>query len=681
MNALISVHKSGFTWMCEGESNHGLFHAKRAHDFDIGNSNSVQSGVRLSYSPKCDRICSPYDMCLQENSAIKPSTTPSSADSPLNKPNSYSSGSEDPLIWIKKKQSMYSEFSLQNTLRNVIASTVDLAYTDQLECDASCKPNEIASALHLLPPAGSVSCDHSDRLTGSTADSTPVNHLVEARSSSSSLHGISIQSFSTAVSPSSQPEQINSEKYAHVKKPLNAFMLFMKEKRAQVMAECTLKESAAINQILGRKWHALSREEQAKYYSLARIEKELHQQLYPGWSARDNYACQAKRRKKRAARESVRYGTKKSDISDLDTQCMTSHSYGILHNGDRTGSQHVVPRRSSYVPTWPQNYSVSSLCFEGQAKYSSSDQYSGCYEPCYEKKDAQFTPQSISTRSFVVSPNLEVKTRCYLSPDKPQLLAPLCMDQSIQAPSNFLATSFLKHYCGDQATAMRFPAANSKELDAINVDCLFICSLHSFTSRTISASDELTKVNQSPNSLGEQFVNRPNTWEVGGRSGVYHQDVEKPNMLWSHMPMHSAPPPVPDLLQSARCPIVYHHFGATTPTSASSPRWAGHGDPDQDLDRSAAHDRLESPQRVVTGEVKADNWLLPNCRRIYQQSIRAAQACMCESVEQNFASDNFHCELTQTNRDKRTPRDSSPPMNPQQSSPLNVSDQADIVSS
>lgn len=39
----------------------------------------------------------------------------------------------------------------------------------------------------------------------------------------------------------------------YVKKPLNAFMLFMKEKRQRVIEECTLKESAAINQILGRK--------------------------------------------------------------------------------------------------------------------------------------------------------------------------------------------------------------------------------------------------------------------------------------------------------------------------------------------------------------------------------------------------------------------------------------------
>uniref|UniRef100_A0A8C1TYI0 Lymphoid enhancer-binding factor 1 n=1 Tax=Cyprinus carpio TaxID=7962 RepID=A0A8C1TYI0_CYPCA len=89
----------------------------------------------------------------------------------------------------------------------------------------------------------------------------------------------------------SQHEQRKEQepKRPHIKKPLNAFMLYMKEMRANVVAECTLKESAAINQILGRRWHALSREEQAKYYELARKERQLHMQLYPGWSARDNY--------------------------------------------------------------------------------------------------------------------------------------------------------------------------------------------------------------------------------------------------------------------------------------------------------------------------------------------------------------------------------------------------------
>ncbi|KAJ8286769.1 hypothetical protein GJAV_G00043090 [Gymnothorax javanicus] len=87
------------------------------------------------------------------------------------------------------------------------------------------------------------------------------------------------------------------ERKPHIKKPLNAFMLYMKEMRAKVVAECTLKESAAINQILGRRWHSLTREEQAKYYDLARKERQLHSQLYPGWSARDNYGKRKKRKR------------------------------------------------------------------------------------------------------------------------------------------------------------------------------------------------------------------------------------------------------------------------------------------------------------------------------------------------------------------------------------------------
>ncbi|UYV67002.1 hypothetical protein LAZ67_4003628, partial [Cordylochernes scorpioides] len=95
------------------------------------------------------------------------------------------------------------------------------------------------------------------------------------------------------------PDKKPNQGQHHIKKPLNAFMLYMKEQRAKVVAECTLKESAAINQILGRKWHGLSREEQSKYYDMARKERQLHMQLYPGWTARDNYTPHQKKKKKR----------------------------------------------------------------------------------------------------------------------------------------------------------------------------------------------------------------------------------------------------------------------------------------------------------------------------------------------------------------------------------------------
>nr|XP_040567426.1 lymphoid enhancer-binding factor 1-like [Lepeophtheirus salmonis] len=135
------------------------------------------------------------------------------------------------------------------------------------------------------------------------------NHSSNSRSlcpnssSSSSSNRSNKKTTSSGSSGSSNSSSSSSSSSAssktHIKKPLNAFMLYMKEMRPTIVAECTLKESAAINQILGRRWHGLSREEQAKYYESARKERQLHMQMYPGWSARDNYAQNKKKKRKR----------------------------------------------------------------------------------------------------------------------------------------------------------------------------------------------------------------------------------------------------------------------------------------------------------------------------------------------------------------------------------------------
>ncbi|CAC5402279.1 TCF7L2 [Mytilus coruscus] len=140
------------------------------------------------------------------------------------------------------------------------------------------------------------------------------------------------------------PEETAAQKKKnHIKKPLNAFMLFMKEQRAKVVAECTLKESAAINQILGRKWHALDRSEQAKYYEMARKEKELHLQLYPGWSARDNYAVHTKKKRKK---KDIHGGEKDMWVTDCSSAKKCRARYGVEQQ-----NQWCKPCRSSLEQT------------------------------------------------------------------------------------------------------------------------------------------------------------------------------------------------------------------------------------------------------------------------------------------------------------------------------------------
>ncbi|XP_078740609.1 transcription factor 7-like 2, partial [Lampetra fluviatilis] len=116
-----------------------------------------------------------------------------------------------------------------------------------------------------------------------------------------------------------QQQQPPTHQRCHVKKPLNAFMLYMKETRGRVIAECTLKESAAINQILGRRWHALTRDQQARYYELARKERQLHMQLHPGWSARDNYGKRKKRKRER----------QHGEIADINAPKKCRARYGL----------------------------------------------------------------------------------------------------------------------------------------------------------------------------------------------------------------------------------------------------------------------------------------------------------------------------------------------------------------
>ena len=53
---------------------------------------------------------------------------------------------------------------------------------------------------------------------------------------------------------------------------------------------------------LHTQWHSLTRDEQAKYYEKARQERQLHMELYPGWSARDNYGYGAKKKKRKKER-------------------------------------------------------------------------------------------------------------------------------------------------------------------------------------------------------------------------------------------------------------------------------------------------------------------------------------------------------------------------------------------
>ncbi|XP_051929147.1 transcription factor 7-like 1-B [Hippocampus zosterae] len=91
----------------------------------------------------------------------------------------------------------------------------------------------------------------------------------------------------------------NSDKQ-YIKKPPNAFMLFLKEQRPLIQAEIINsgthpKDSATVNKILGMMWKSLAPNEKEKYFNESERLNEIHSKMYPDWSCRNNYGKKKKR--------------------------------------------------------------------------------------------------------------------------------------------------------------------------------------------------------------------------------------------------------------------------------------------------------------------------------------------------------------------------------------------------
>ncbi|XP_076744128.1 transcription factor 7-like 1-B [Maylandia zebra] len=77
----------------------------------------------------------------------------------------------------------------------------------------------------------------------------------------------------------------------YVKKPPNAFMLYLKEQRPKVIAELNIPGNAAVNAVVGQRWKSLSNDQKARYFKQAETERQNHAKEHPAWSTKENYVC------------------------------------------------------------------------------------------------------------------------------------------------------------------------------------------------------------------------------------------------------------------------------------------------------------------------------------------------------------------------------------------------------
>uniref|UniRef100_A0A0N5B0C5 HMG box domain-containing protein n=1 Tax=Syphacia muris TaxID=451379 RepID=A0A0N5B0C5_9BILA len=78
----------------------------------------------------------------------------------------------------------------------------------------------------------------------------------------------------------------------HIRRPMNAFIIFAKRNRPLVQERWPNRDNRAVSKILGQWWYALGPEEKRKYHDLATQVKEAHFRAHPGWKW-----CSRERRK------------------------------------------------------------------------------------------------------------------------------------------------------------------------------------------------------------------------------------------------------------------------------------------------------------------------------------------------------------------------------------------------
>ncbi|XP_049332165.1 protein capicua homolog isoform X2 [Astyanax mexicanus] len=142
----------------------------------------------------------------------------------------------------------------------------------------------------------------------------------------------------------------------HIRRPMNAFMIFSKRHRALVHQRHPNQDNRTVSKILGEWWYALGPKEKQKYHDLAFQVKEAHFRAHPDWKW-----CNKDRRKslsegrgtpgtKETRERSVSESTDSQLVSQGVEQKAAGSSWaspGSERRGGPMGGQHPRPRAFS----------------------------------------------------------------------------------------------------------------------------------------------------------------------------------------------------------------------------------------------------------------------------------------------------------------------------------------------
>ncbi|XP_028837479.1 protein capicua homolog isoform X2 [Denticeps clupeoides] len=146
----------------------------------------------------------------------------------------------------------------------------------------------------------------------------------------------------------------------HIRRPMNAFMIFSKRHRALVHQRHPNQDNRTVSKILGEWWYALGPKEKQKYHDLAFQVKEAHFKAHPDWKW-----CNKDRKKSNSEGRGVPGGKDIRERSMSETTEPPSVSLGMDLKGVGSGLVGVAERGGVEMPvaqlSRPRAFSQSAV--------------------------------------------------------------------------------------------------------------------------------------------------------------------------------------------------------------------------------------------------------------------------------------------------------------------------------